>query len=159
MTAEIRKWPEDAIALDDIDAPRAWIQWKGTEVCMDVRCACGHHGHVDESFAYFYACPKCGVRYAVGQNVRLYPIAADRADAIAPLGGSCVVTSCIDDDDNHVEPHAGFADPNVEIVALRAALLLALDEWDEYRTLYFAERNRDGVAPDSKIAELRELLK
>jgi len=32
--------------------PHAWIQWKGTDVCMDVRCSCGNHGHVDADFAF-----------------------------------------------------------------------------------------------------------
>jgi len=22
--------------------PHGWVQWKGTDVCMDVHCACGH---------------------------------------------------------------------------------------------------------------------
>lgn len=51
----------------------AWIQWKGTEVCMDVHCRCGAHGHVDASFACFYKCLACDTTFAVGQTVRLYP--------------------------------------------------------------------------------------
>jgi hypothetical protein len=31
--------------------PHGWIQWKGTNVCMDVYCACGHHSHIDAKFA------------------------------------------------------------------------------------------------------------
>ena len=58
----------------------AWVQWKGTEVCMDVFCACGHQGHVDAGFAYFVRCPACGAQYAVGLNVKLIPLTAEQAD-------------------------------------------------------------------------------
>lgn len=47
-----------------------WIQWKGTDVCMDTHCKCGHHGHIDAEFFYFYICPKCKTRYRVGQTVQ-----------------------------------------------------------------------------------------
>jgi hypothetical protein len=51
--------------------PYGWIQWKGTDACIDLHCSCGHHGHVDADFFYFYECPNCKAKYAVGQNVKL----------------------------------------------------------------------------------------
>lgn len=48
-----------------------WIQWKGTQVCMDVHCKCGAHCHVDADFAYFLKCPHCQRVYATGCNVKL----------------------------------------------------------------------------------------
>jgi hypothetical protein len=54
--------------------PYGWIQWKGTDVCIDLHCACGYHGHVDTDFFYFYQCPSCKAKYAVGQNVALIPL-------------------------------------------------------------------------------------
>lgn len=82
------EWPTPMLRADD-SVPdegegHAWIQWKGTSACMDVRCRCGTNGHVDADFAYFYRCPGCNVTFAVGQTVRLYEIAADCADDIAP---------------------------------------------------------------------------
>ena len=56
-----------------------WIQWKGTEVCIDLHCVCGHMGHVDDSFFYFYQCPNCNARYAVGQNVVLIPLTEEQS--------------------------------------------------------------------------------
>ena len=53
------------------DGPRGWIQWKGTNVCMDLWCVCGAHGHVDSEFFYAYRCSVCGRRYAVGQTIKL----------------------------------------------------------------------------------------
>jgi hypothetical protein len=39
--------------------PRAFIQWKGTDVCMDFHCECGQHYHIDAEFAYAVKCVKC----------------------------------------------------------------------------------------------------
>lgn len=40
--------------------PHAFIQWKGTDVCMDFRCDCGSNEHIDAMFVYFVKCHKCG---------------------------------------------------------------------------------------------------
>jgi hypothetical protein len=64
-----------------------WIQWKGTDVCIDLHCQCGAHGHVDGMFCYYYKCEACGVVYALGQNVKLIPLdAADTAEVLADGG-------------------------------------------------------------------------
>jgi hypothetical protein len=66
-------------AADAVPATEAHgsIQWKGTDVCMDVRCPCGQAGHLDTEFAYYYQCAACGRKYEVGSNVRLYELAED----------------------------------------------------------------------------------
>lgn len=51
--------------------PHGWIQWKGTGVCMDIRCACGHHSHVDADFAYNVECPKCHRVYMCNGHIEL----------------------------------------------------------------------------------------
>jgi len=69
------------IAADEMNNPRAWIQWKGTNVCMDVHCECGARGHVDDDFTYFYRCWNCNTLWSVGQNVRLHKLTtAEAAD-------------------------------------------------------------------------------
>lgn len=47
-----------------------FIQWKGTDVCMDFNCPCGTHGHYDGDFAYNLRCPGCGSTYEMGTQVR-----------------------------------------------------------------------------------------
>jgi hypothetical protein len=38
----------------------AFIQWKGTDVCMDLHCPkCGYHNHYDGFFGYAVECCKC----------------------------------------------------------------------------------------------------
>jgi hypothetical protein len=51
-----------------------WIQWKGTNVCIDLRCACGHHGHFDGEFFYSYECPACHRKFAVGMTIKLIEV-------------------------------------------------------------------------------------
>lgn len=75
MSANNEKWRamyKQVYSRDNPETePYGWIQWKGTDVCIDIHCKCGHHGHVDTDFFYHYVCPKCGTKYSVGQNVKL----------------------------------------------------------------------------------------
>lgn len=48
---------------------RMFIQWKGTDVCLDFYCPCGVHGHLDGDFAYHVMCPACGQVYEMGTQV------------------------------------------------------------------------------------------
>jgi hypothetical protein len=56
------------------DEPHAFVQWKGTDACMDVRCECGTNGHIDGDFVYGVTCRDCGKKYEVEPFVRLLPI-------------------------------------------------------------------------------------
>jgi len=46
-----------------------FIQWKGTDVCLDFYCPCGTHGHFDGMFAYAVRCPHCNAIYEMGTQV------------------------------------------------------------------------------------------
>lgn len=54
--------------------PHAWIQWKGTDACMDIRCECGSHFHFDGYFAYNYHCLNCDRYYKIDPVVTLIPL-------------------------------------------------------------------------------------
>jgi hypothetical protein len=54
--------------------PYGSIQWKGTNVCMDIRCVCGQNSHVDGEFCYFVKCCYCGTIWEVGKKVILTKI-------------------------------------------------------------------------------------
>ena len=54
--------------------PHGWIQWKGTDVCMDVHCTCGALTHVDGDFVYHVKCVSCGRVYFVNGHVELIEI-------------------------------------------------------------------------------------
>lgn len=49
----------------------AWLQWKGTEVCMDFQCKCGSDAHIDDDFVYHIKCSDCGKVYFVNGHVEL----------------------------------------------------------------------------------------
>ena len=53
------------------DNPSAWIQWKGTDVCMDIHCSCGELTHVDAEFAYHVKCGACGKVYFCNGHIQL----------------------------------------------------------------------------------------
>jgi hypothetical protein len=53
------------------EEPYGWIQWKGTDVCMDLYCKCGFQGHVDTDFFYHAFCPSCDRKFFVGCNIKL----------------------------------------------------------------------------------------
>ena len=54
--------------------PHGWVQWKGTEVCMDFHCKCGSMSHIDTSFAYFVKCPYCHTVYMCNGHIELIEI-------------------------------------------------------------------------------------
>lgn len=56
------------------DKPHGWIQWKGTDVCMDVYCQCGHHFHIDDKFVYYVRCSVCKTVYFCNGHIELIEV-------------------------------------------------------------------------------------
>ena len=46
-----------------------FIQWKGTDVCIDLRCDCGHTPHFDGYFLYYWKCANCGQVWEMASEV------------------------------------------------------------------------------------------
>lgn len=62
----------------------AFIQWKGTDVCLDFWCKCGAHNHYDGYFAYRIVCGQCKTKYELNPNIEV-TIAKDQTlDALEP---------------------------------------------------------------------------
>jgi hypothetical protein len=91
-THKIAKNREEAWALQDQreGLPHGWIQWKGTDVCMDVHCKCGAHTHVDDSSTYYIKCPACGTTYFCNGHIEFIEV--------EDIGGSRVVVSEMEED-------------------------------------------------------------
>lgn len=53
--------------------PHGWIQFKGTELCMDLNCECGELSHIDGEFVYTVSCPTCGREWALSGFMKLVP--------------------------------------------------------------------------------------
>ena len=62
--------------------PHGWVQWKGTNVCMDIHCKCGHHSHIDDEFAYNVKCPSCGTIYMCNGHIELIEITDEIPDCL-----------------------------------------------------------------------------
>lgn len=59
----------------------AFIQWKGTDVCLDFHCyKCDHFGHFDGDFAYFLRCGRCGQVYSMPSTVALKAVSEEFAE-------------------------------------------------------------------------------
>ena len=79
--------------------PHGWIQWKGTNICIDLHCKCGAHCHFDGDFFYAYECPNCHAKYAVGQNVKLIELTPEQvADPACHSFATCEPDDELDDD-------------------------------------------------------------
>ena len=65
--------------------PNGWIQWKGTQVCMDVQCKCGELTHVDADFCYNVKCGSCGRVFFCNGHIELIELRQEPT--------SCVVIS------------------------------------------------------------------
>lgn len=63
-----------------------FIQWKGTDVCMDFYCPCGHHMHIDADFVYFVKCGSCGSIYQMGTQVIAKRVSESYAKSGVHLG-------------------------------------------------------------------------
>jgi hypothetical protein len=61
-------------ATRNLPRPNAFIQWKGTDVCMDCYCICSGQFHVDADFAYAVECPHCGRTYEMSAMIEMREI-------------------------------------------------------------------------------------
>lgn len=58
-------------SIRELPRPSAFIQWKGTQVCMDCYCTCGHHFHIDDEFCYAVQCPTCQRRFEMSSVIEM----------------------------------------------------------------------------------------
>lgn len=73
----------DRQTLPQEGQPHGWIQWKGTDVCMDVYCLCGAHTHIDAEFLHYVQCSRCGRVYMTNGHIELVPLADAEAIEVA----------------------------------------------------------------------------
>jgi len=64
--------------MSDDTRPDAFIQWKGTDACLDLYCTCGGQFHFDGYFAYELTCGRCGQTYELPNTFRLNPVEPSR---------------------------------------------------------------------------------
>lgn len=84
-----------------IDETHAFIQWKGTDVCMDFYCDCGAHCHFDGYFAYAVKCPHCETIWQMPSH--LFPRKAD--EKTCP--GHIEMAKTMEPDEDYSDEEAG----------------------------------------------------
>lgn len=62
--------------------PHGWIQWKGTDLCIDIHCRCGKSTHFDGDFMYYIQCPYCERVYAANGFIELVEVINIKEDYI-----------------------------------------------------------------------------
>lgn len=67
--------------------PHAWMQWKGTSFCADIRCNCGVVTHLDGGGTSTVKCGACGKIYALNGHVELVELHAEEIKD--PVLSSC----------------------------------------------------------------------
>lgn len=80
MSDSISLQRDRIISFNPAKDPHGWIQWKGTDVCIDIHCKCGALAHFDGDFMYHIKCPYCGQIYEVNGHIELIPIAEKDLD-------------------------------------------------------------------------------
>ena len=55
------------------EKPNVYMQWKGIDLCCDLRCSCGSSSHFDGFFAYSIECPSCGAVWDMPDEIELKP--------------------------------------------------------------------------------------
>ena len=69
--------------------PFGWIQWKGTDACIDIECTCGAHLHHDGDFMYHVQCGRCKQIYECDGFIKLHPIPTEEfeqgRDSVCPV--------------------------------------------------------------------------
>ncbi len=60
--------------------PFGSLQWKGTDVCMDIHCPCGAHSHLDTEFLYYFICNNCQTVYEVGSYIKLRKVSDEEKE-------------------------------------------------------------------------------
>jgi len=53
------------------EGSHGWIQWKASDVFIDIWCTCGHQGSADGKFQYEWKCPECKTKYLLNGHIEL----------------------------------------------------------------------------------------
>jgi len=62
---------DESVKNMEFKSENNFIQWKGTDLCMDFHCECGTHNHYDGYFAYYVRCAGCGQVYEMDTKVKM----------------------------------------------------------------------------------------
>jgi hypothetical protein len=70
---KVRTWATVSTSVTGTRNPHVFVQWKGTDVCLDFFCDCGGGGHYDGDFAYGLRCSECRTEWLMPHTFGLLP--------------------------------------------------------------------------------------
>lgn len=76
IKAEFRRGIEAMKIVNQQPESHNFIQWKGTDLCMDMWCECGYQNHYDGFFTYAIKCAGCGQVYQLGTKVEMKKVSS-----------------------------------------------------------------------------------
>lgn len=75
--------------FDNHNNASGFIQWKGTDVCLDFHCPkCCTHNHYDDYFAYTIQCGGCKTNFALSPKVEVVELTDDNTEPVQPITDS-----------------------------------------------------------------------
>lgn len=57
--------------MNEVPTATVYVQYKGTDICLDFTCSCGAGGHFDGYHAYSVTCGSCGQVWLLPQSLAL----------------------------------------------------------------------------------------
>lgn len=82
VAREVAQW---VLQRNPDEEPSIYVQWKGTDVCLDFYCPCGEQSHYDGYFAYAIECPACQARFDLPAHPHLLPFSGSFDPKVASL--------------------------------------------------------------------------
>lgn len=73
--------------------PSMFIQWKGTDVCIELTCPCGYDGHYDGFFLYAWRCPECRRVWVMPWHIEPHEASAEELEQVIIQDGEREVSS------------------------------------------------------------------
>jgi hypothetical protein len=78
------------------NAPKGFLQWKGTDACLDFHCVCGESIHFDALFLYSIQCPYCERIYNLSSEIQAVEVSREEAhgDPVRPDDDPVIDFTC-----------------------------------------------------------------
>lgn len=70
-TIELKSLENTHINFDITEDAHGTIQWKGSDIYMDIHCDCGHTSNIKGDGIFFVKCPSCKTIYELNGFIQL----------------------------------------------------------------------------------------
>jgi hypothetical protein len=122
------------------NGPEVFLQWKGTDACLDLWCPCGRELHFDGYFASQLTCGNCAETWQLPHTLKPEPVTPDRPLTVL-LGDVDVIPA---------EPGSQFRVrwPRAELAAKPGDIWTIVEEHDGCLRAAYADLLRVDPGPE-----------